>query len=61
MFSRLLWEGRINQYQQADRYLINHSEEKFAFFDRSLVDVVAYLKYKNTPVKQWEELLKQYT
>ena len=60
-FSRLLWEGRINQYQQANRYLINHSEEKFAFFDRSLVDVVAYLKYKNTPVKQWEELLKQYT
>ena len=23
--------------------------------------MVAYLKYKNTPVKQWEELLKQYT
>ena len=59
-FSRLLWEGRLNQYHQADQYLLNHSKEKFAFFDRSLVDVVAYLNYKNTPIRQWEELLQQY-
>ena len=30
-FSRLLWEGRINQYQQANRYFINHSEKSLLF------------------------------
>lgn len=57
-FSKLLWRGRIDQYQKADEHFANKSDEKVAFFDRSLIDVVAYLHHKNATVQAWEEALK---
>ena len=57
-FSKLLWKGRKEQYQKANDHFSNKPEEKFAFFDRSLIDVVAYLQHKNTTVDAWEEGLK---
>ena len=57
-FSKLLWKGRIKQYHKAEKHFVNNPDEKFAFFDRSLIDVVAYLHHKNTTVKAWEEGLK---
>ena len=57
-FSKLLWKGRIEQYHKAEEYFYNNPDEKFAFFDRSLIDVVAYLHHKNTTVEAWEEELK---
>ena len=57
-FSKLLWKGRIEQYHKAEEHFANNPDEKFAFFDRSLIDVVAYLHHKNTTVEAWEEGLK---
>ena len=57
-FSKLLWKGRIEQYHKAEEHFSNNPVEKFAFFDRSLIDVVAYLHHKNTTVEAWEEGLK---
>lgn len=57
-FSKLLWKGRIEQYHKAEEYFSNNPDEKFAFFDRSLIDVVAYLHHKNTTVEAWEAGLK---
>ena len=57
-FSKLLWKGRIEQYHKAEEHFANNPDEKFAFFDRSLIDVVAYLHHKNTTVEAWEAGLK---
>ena len=57
-FSKLLWKGRIEQYHKAEQHFVNNPDEKFAFFDRSLIDVVAYLHHKNTTVEAWEAGLK---
>lgn len=57
-FSKLLWKGRIEQYHKAEKYFVNKPDEKFVFFDRSLIDVVAYLHHKNTTVEAWEAGLK---
>ncbi|MFY0604668.1 MAG: ATP-binding protein [Flavobacteriaceae bacterium] len=43
LFSKLLLEGRIRQYQTA-----TDSAEEWVFFDRGLPDVYAYLKFSNT-------------
>ena len=59
-FSKLLWKGRIKQYHKAEKHFVNNPDEKFAFFDRSLIDVVAYLYHKNTTVEAWESGLKTY-
>ena len=58
VFSKLLWKGRIEQYHKAEGHFVNNPDEKFAFFDRSLIDVVAYLHHKNTTVEAWEAGLK---
>ena len=59
-FSRLLWSGRLAQFQEATDFLNKNPEEKYAFFDRSLVDIVAYLHHKNTTVVEWEHALKMH-
>lgn len=43
LFSRLLLEGRIDQYQKAEVTL-----EPMVFFDRGIPDVFAYLNYLET-------------
>ena len=40
LFSELLLEGRVKQYHSAEEF-----KEKFLFYDRGLLDVVAYLHY----------------
>ena len=42
LFSKLLLEGRIDQYQRAD-----HQLEPVVFFDRGIPDVYGYLDYLN--------------
>lgn len=44
LFSELLLEGRIQQYNEAQK-----SNSSFIFFDRGIPDVEAYLEFSNTP------------
>lgn len=43
LFSKLLLEGREQQYKEADA-----SQEPIVFFDRGIPDVHAYMNYSNT-------------
>lgn len=52
-FSTFLWEERIKQHEQAKPGCLN-------FYDRSLVDVVAYLRHVGSPALEWEEALAHY-
>lgn len=40
LFSKLLFEGRENQYKNASK-----TNQKFVFFDRGLPDIQAYMEY----------------
>ena len=47
LFSRLLLEGRLKHYKEADKL-----KEDFVFFDRGLPDVNAYLKFVKQEIPQ---------
>ncbi len=44
LFSRKLLEGRVKQYEEADKL-----SEKILFYDRGLPDITAYMDYIGTP------------
>ena len=54
-FSNYLWERRKEQFTEAQQ-----SEESFAFFDRGVHDVVAYLNHVKAPINAWEKELDQF-
>ncbi|MGJ8744550.1 AAA family ATPase [Polaribacter sp.] len=57
LFSKLLLEGREQQFLNADK-----SDKKWAFFDRGIPDVIAYLNYFNTQYPtSFVEKSNQYT
>ena len=54
-FSKFLWQGRQNQFQQANALTTN-----CVFFDRAVHDVVGYLNHVNDPIPVWEEQLNDF-
>lgn len=52
-FSNLVFDGQTNQYRNA-------VEGKINFYDRGIIDVIAYLKKDNLPSDALEDLAKHY-
>lgn len=52
-FSDKVFQGQIAQYHEAD-------EGKFNFYDRGMIDVIAYLKKDFHPTEALEELVNHY-
>lgn len=54
LFSKLLFEGRENQYKNASK-----TNQKFVFFDRGLPDIQAYMEYakQEYPVDLREKIM----
>lgn len=56
MFSELLLEGRIKQYQEAEEHI-----HDLVFIDRGIPDVVAYMNYfGNKYPPRFREVCKEY-
>lgn len=58
-FSKELFEGRKQQYQEATA-LAYQPEKPFVFLDRGLPDVVAYLEAMNEKTDTWQKELDQF-
>ncbi len=53
-FSRLLFESRKKQYH-------NYQNAKITFYDRSLIDILAYLSVDGLPIpEEWESFIKEH-
>jgi len=52
-FSNLVFDGQTSQYRSATEGQIN-------FYDRGIIDVIAYLKKDNLPADALEDLAKHY-
>ncbi|WP_417590126.1 AAA family ATPase [Owenweeksia hongkongensis] len=52
-FSNLVFDGQTNQYRNA-------AEGKINFYDRGIIDVIAYLKKDNLPADALEDLAIHY-
>lgn len=52
-FSDKVFKGQIAQYHEANEYSVN-------FYDRGMIDVIAYLKKDFLPSDQLEELVQHY-
>lgn len=59
-FSQLIWKDRKEQFRLANEMIVANQKGNLIFFDRGLADVTAYLRYTNSPEKNWEEELSQY-
>lgn len=47
-FSELVWKKRLKDLREAEKLRLN-KDRPFVFFDRGLLDVIAYLNYINKP------------
>ena len=47
-FSELVWKKRLKDLREAEKLRFN-KDRPFVFFDRGLLDVIAYLNYINKP------------